>query len=73
MVVQFEGIVPEAAPRVAYAPVDLDGQVGVVVVVPPAVNEIVRLDIIPLVRKHMISVLASETVRPNAAHTDLLG
>ena len=24
---------------------------------------------IPLVHKHMISVLASETVRPNAAHT----
>ena len=24
---------------------------------------------IPIVRKHMISVLASETVRPNAAHT----
>ena len=24
---------------------------------------------IPLVRKHMISVLASETARPNAAHT----
>ena len=33
-VVQFNGIRPEAAPGVAYAPVDLDGQVGVVVDVP---------------------------------------
>ena len=37
LVVQFEGILPETAPRVAYAPVDLDGQVGVVVDVPPEV------------------------------------
>ena len=42
-VVQFEGILPEAAPDVAYAPVDLDGQVGVVVDVPLEVYEIVRL------------------------------
>ena len=28
-VVQFEGVLPEAAPCVAYAPVDLDGQVGI--------------------------------------------
>ena len=40
MVVQFEGILPEIAPRVAYAPVDLDGQVGVVVDVLPEVYEI---------------------------------
>ena len=33
-VVQFEGVLPEAAPCVAYAPVDLDGQVGVVVDIP---------------------------------------
>ena len=33
-VVQFEGVLPEAAPCVAYAPVDLDGQVGIVVDVP---------------------------------------
>ena len=81
-VVQFEGILPEAAPGVAYAPVDLDGQVGVVVDVPSEVYELVRLFVylastlnaavvssIPLVRKHMISVLASETVKPNVAHT----
>ena len=29
-VVQFEGVLPEAAPCVAYAPVDLDGQVSIV-------------------------------------------
>ena len=34
-VVQFEGVLPEAAPCVACAPVDLDGQVGIVVDVPP--------------------------------------
>ena len=34
-VVQYEGILPEAAPGVAYAPVDLDGQVDVVVDIPP--------------------------------------
>ena len=27
---------------------------------------------IPFVRKHMISVLASDTVRPNAAHTTMV-
>ena len=43
LVVQFEGIRPETAPRVAYAPVDFDGQVGVVVYVPPELYEIVRL------------------------------
>ena len=42
-VVQFEGVLPEAAPCVAYAPVDLDGQVGIVVDVPPAVDKLVRL------------------------------
>ena len=30
-VVRFEGILPEVAPGIAYVPVDLDGQVGVVV------------------------------------------
>ena len=79
------GVLPEAAPCVAYVPVDLDGQIGVVVVedppgirtrsfggtsgwlplrwiwwVPPASPSCV---------KHMISLLASDTVRPNAAHT----
>ena len=33
-VVQFEDVLPEAVPCVAYAPVDLDGQVGIVVDVP---------------------------------------
>ena len=28
-VVQFEGILPEAAPCVAYSPIDLDGQVSI--------------------------------------------
>ena len=43
LVVQFEGVLPEAAPCVAYAPVDLDGQVGIVVDVPPEVYKVVRL------------------------------
>ena len=34
-VVQFEGILPEAALGVVYAPVDLNGQVGMVVDFPP--------------------------------------
>ena len=42
-VVQFEGVLPEAAPCVAYAPVDLDEQVGVVVDVSPEVYKLVRL------------------------------
>ena len=33
-VVQFEGIAPEAAPCVTYAPVDLDGHFGVAVDIP---------------------------------------
>ena len=36
-VVQFEGVLPEAAPCIAYAPVDLDGQAGIVIDVPPEV------------------------------------
>ena len=42
-VVQFEGVLPEAAPYVAYAPIDLDGQVGIVADVPPEVDELVCL------------------------------
>ena len=42
-VVQFEGVLPEAAPCVAYAPVDLDGQVGIVVDGSPEVYKLVRL------------------------------
>ena len=34
-VVQFEGVLPKAAPCVAYAPVDIDGQIGIIVDVPP--------------------------------------
>ena len=34
---------PEAAPCVAYAPIGLDGQVGIVVDVPPEVYKLVRL------------------------------
>ena len=85
-VVQFEGVLSEAAPCVAYAPIDLDGQVGIVVDVPPKVYKLVRLAVhlvraastlnvavdsgIHFVSKHIIvSVLASDTVRPNAPHT----
>ena len=42
-VVRFEVVLPEAAPYDAYAPLDLDGQVAIVVDVPPEVYEIVRL------------------------------
>ena len=42
-VIQFEGILPEAALCVAYAPIDLDGQVSIAVDVPPEVYELVRL------------------------------
>ena len=36
-VVQFEGVLPEAAPCIAYAPVDPDGQAGIVIDVSPEV------------------------------------
>ena len=42
-VVQFNGVLPEAAPCVAYAPGGLDGQVGIVVDIPPEVCELVCL------------------------------
>ena len=42
-VVQFEGVLPEAAPCVAYALNDLDGQVGIVGDVPAEVYELVRM------------------------------
>ena len=42
-VAQFEGILPEAAPCVAYASVDLDGLVSIAVDVSPEVYELVRL------------------------------
>ena len=42
-VVQFEGLLPETAPCVAYAPVDLDEQVGVVADVSREIYKLVRL------------------------------
>ena len=42
-VLQFEGVLPEAAPCVVYAPDDLNGQVGIVVDVSPEVYKLVRL------------------------------
>ena len=42
-VIQFEGVLQEATTCVAYASVDLNGQVGVIVDVPPEVYELVRL------------------------------
>ena len=39
----MEGVLPEATPCVRYAPVDLDGHVGIVVDVPHEVYELVRL------------------------------
>ena len=53
-VAQFEGVLPEAAPCVAYALVDLDGQVVIVVDVPPEVYELVRLVV------HLVSCLYAE-------------
>ena len=35
---QFKDVLPEAAPCVAYAPVDLDEQVGIMVDVSPEVS-----------------------------------
>ena len=42
-VVQFEGVLAEAASCVAYGPVDLDRHVGIVVNTPPEVYVPVRL------------------------------
>ena len=82
-VVQFEGVLTEATPCVAYTPVDLDRQIGIVVDVSPEVYKLVRLVVHPaaastlnvavnsgisFVHKDMITVLASDTVRPNAEH-----
>ena len=53
-VVQFEGVLSEAAPCVAYTPVDLDRQVGILVDVPPEVYELVRLAV------HLTSYLYAE-------------
>ena len=40
---QFEGVLPKAATCVAHAPVDVDGQVGFAVDVPPEVYELVLI------------------------------
>ena len=83
-IIQSEGVLPKAAPCVAFTPIDLDGQVDIVFDVPPrytnsfvwlytwsiAYSLNVAVDSgIPFVRKQMISVSAFDTVRPNAAHT----
>ena len=78
-VVLFEGVLTEAAPCVAYAPVDLYGQVGIAIDILP---EIYKLSFVwlytwpatctlnmavdsgtPFVRKHTISILAQTFVR----------
>ena len=43
LAVQFQGVLLEAAPCVTYAPIELDGQVGIVVNVPAEVYKLVRL------------------------------
>ena len=45
LVIQFEGVRPEAAPYVAYTPVGRDGQVGIVIDVPLEVYELVLLTV----------------------------
>ena len=57
LVVQFEGVLPETAQCVTYdEPIDLDGQVGIVVDVPSEVFELVRLvlgfDLFPYCRRY---------------------
>ena len=86
VIIQFEGVLPEIASCVAYAPIDLDRQFGVVVGVPLEVYELVRLvkylprclyaecrwrwtRASPSCVNMTISVLTSDTMRPNAAHT----
>ena len=77
---QFEGVLPEAALCVTYAPVDLDGQIGIVVGLPPPRYSssfvwlytwtspsplyMVMAAGIPCLLKHMISILDSDTARP---------
>ena len=84
-VVMFESVLPEAAPCVAYALIDLDEQVGILwFTFPPRYTysfvwlytrtsaSMLNMAVdsgIPFVHKHMISVLASDTVRSNAGHT----
>ena len=42
-VVQFQDLLPEAAPCVAYAPVDLDEQIDIVVDIPPGTRTLYRV------------------------------
>ena len=44
-VVQFESVIPKAAPGVAYTLIDLDGQVNIVVNVPPKVYKLVCFEV----------------------------
>ena len=82
MVVQLEGVFAKAAPCTAGVPIDLDRQVDVVSTVSPEVYELVHLVVhwpaastlnmavdsgISFMRKHMVLVLASDTVRSNVA------
>lgn len=74
--IKFDGGHSGVAGGVAYAPVDFYGQVGVMVHVPPSYTLPAALTlnvagalVISLVREHIFALLASETVRPNAAHT----
>ena len=45
VVVRFEGVLPEAAPCVAFAPINLEGPVGLVVDIPPEVYILLPLAI----------------------------
>ena len=62
-VVRFEGVLPEAAPCVANAPVDLNGQVGVVVDVSLEVYELVLLVV------HLASCLYAKCGGPSYVNT----
>ena len=55
-VVHFEGPLPEAALCVAYAPVDLNGQAGMVIDVSPEVYKLVHLSV------HLTRCLYAECV-----------
>ena len=83
-VIQFERVFLEALPCVVYAPIDLDGQVGIVVTFlptythsfdwfhtwPAASTMNMAVDSgIPFVRQQMTLVLASSMVRSNVTHT----
>ena len=60
-VVQFEGVLPEAVPCVAYAPINLDGQVGIVVDAPPEAYKLVRL-VVHLARCLYAATIQQQTI-----------